>query len=118
MQDALEKYKNKKSNKGKILNLPIIILSDEEKLFLAKNLKNESEERKFTKIKVSNNDDKELEFIVKYLCELRDTTSKIIHVDDKEKLKFYSFANTRETLSQAYKNDDLDEAFNKIKKIY
>ena len=119
LQDVLEKYKYKKSGKGKIecLNLPIIILSDEEKLFLAKNLKNESEERKFTKIKVSNNDDKELEFIVNYLFELRDTTSKTIHVDDKEKLKFYSFDNAQESLPQANKDDDLGVAINKIKTI-
>ena len=120
LENILEKYKNskiKRKEKGvlKSLNLPLINLEDEEKLFLSNNLK--KEERTYTKISVANGEDRYLDFIIIYLFELKETTSKTIHVNDKENLKFYSFSHSKDSLPQNNKDDDLNDAIKKIKDI-
>ena len=120
LETTLEKYKNNKiKRKGKetinSLNIPIIKLEEGEKLFLANNLENEKEERTFSKISVSDSSDQYLDFMINYLFEIRDKTSKTIHLNDKETLKFYSFSKNEEQLPN--KEDDLKGAIEKIKKI-
>ena len=83
---------------------------------MAKNLKKD-EEKKFRKISVSDSENQDLDFIINYLFELKDRTSKTIHVNEKETLKFYSFINNKEKLSSIDNNDDLDKALEKIKTI-
>ena len=121
LKNTLENYKICKFGKRqdreiKILNLPLINLKDEEKLFLAKNLKKD-EEKKFRKISVSDSENQDLDFIINYLFELKDRTSKTIHVNEKETLKFYSFINNKDKLPSIDNNDDLDKALEKIKTI-
>ena len=120
LETTLEKYKNhkvKRKGKEKIdsLNIPIINFDEKEKLFLANNLVKEKEERTFSKISVSDSKDQYLDFIINYLFEIRDKTSKTIHLNDKETLKFYSF--TKEEQQIPDKEDDLKTAIEKIKKI-
>lgn len=120
LETTLEKYKNNKiKRKGKetidSLNIPIINLEEGEKLFLANNLEKEKEERTFSKISVSDSSDQYLDFMINYLFEIRDKTSKTIHLNDKETLKFYSFSKSEEQLPN--KEDDLKGAIEKIKKI-
>ena len=83
---------------------------------MANNLK-ENEERHYTKITVSNGEDQYLDFIINYLFELKDKTSKTIHVNDKETLKFYSFSDSKDPLPEASNDDDLNKAKEKIKNI-
>ena len=113
------KYRNIKSSykKEETLKYPLIDLNEEEKKFLAKNLKKESEEKKPSKIIVSDIDDKDLEFIINYLFELRDDTSEIIHVTDKEMLKHYSFPDSRGPLPEKKEDDDLKAAIKNINTV-
>ena len=64
-----------------------------------------------------NEDDIELDFIINYFFELKKKTSKTIHINNKENLKFYSFPKDAEKLPEPNKDDDLNGALNKIKKI-
>ena len=122
LKEKLEKYKiakfskKKGEKKPKPFSLPLIELKDDEKIFLANNLK-ENEERHYTKITVSNGEDQYLDFIINYLFELKDETSKTIHVNDKETLKFYSFSDSKDPLPEANNEDDLNKAKEKIKSI-
>ena len=113
------KYRNKKESNKKVekLKFPLINLSEGEKEFLAKNLKKESEEKKPSKITVSDVDDKDLEFIINYLFELRDDTSEIIHINNKDMLKHYSFPDSRGPLPEKKKYDDLEAAIKNIKTV-
>jgi hypothetical protein len=69
------------------------------------------------KISIENDNDKELEVIINYFFELRDKTSKTIHVNDKENLKYYFFPNDKGILPKKEEDDDLDKALEKIKEI-
>ena len=69
------------------------------------------------KISVTNDNDKELEVIINYFFELREKTSRTIHVNDKENQKFYFFQNDKSILSKKEEDDDLDKALEKIKEI-
>ena len=113
------KYKNKKGTDKKIEKLiyPLIILDEEEKKYLRKNLKKESEEKKPSKITVSDLADKDLEFIINYLFELRDDTSEVIHMTNKEMLKHYSFPDSRGPLPKKKADDDLETAIKNIKTV-
>ena len=113
LEITLEKYKNNKINrKGKekinYLSIPIINLEEDEKLFLANNLEKEKEERTFSKISVSDSTDQYLDFIINFLFE-------IIHLNDKEILKFSSISQSEEKLP--YKEEDLKETIEKIKNL-
>ena len=90
----LNNYKNKKiaSSPIKELNFPLINLEEGEKAFLKENLKEEKDSKYLNQISVSEGEDKNLDFIINYFFELKDKTSKIIHINDKENLKFFSFS--------------------------
>ena len=118
----LNKYKNsleKKSEKEKkdFLIFPIINLKDEERNFLKENLEKTTYVKNIKTISVSNEEDKELDFVINYCFELKDITSKTIHINKKEYLKFYSFNKEIAQLPIPNKDDNLDQALDKIKEI-
>ena len=121
LETILNKYKNYKTNKGKdkikSLRLPIIKLEEDEKTFLSKNINMDEYYRSGKKISVENDNDKELEVIINYFFELREKTSRTIHVNDKENQKFYFFQNDKSILPKKEEDDDLDKALEKIKEI-
>ena len=121
LETILNKYKNYKTNKGKdkikSLKLPIIKFEEEEKTFLSKSINMDEYYGSGKKISVANDNDKELEVIINYFFELRDKTSKTIHVNDKENLKFYFFPNDKSILPKKEEDDDLGKALEKIKEI-
>ena len=52
-----------------------------------------------------------------FFFQARDTTSKTIHVNKKEDLKFYSFSKELEELPETNRDDNLSQAMEKIKNI-
>ena len=74
-------------------------------------------EGNYKKITVSKGEDQFLDFIINYLFEIKDTTSKTIHINNIEDLKFFSYSKDIERIPKFDKEDDLDHAIKKIKNI-
>ena len=74
-------------------------------------------EGNYKKITVSRGEDQFLDFIINYLFEIKDITSKTIHINNIEDLKFFSYSKDIEKISKFDKEDDLDNAIKKIKNI-
>lgn len=117
--NILNNYKNKKiaSSPIKELNFPLINLEESEKTFLKENIKEEKFSKYSNKISVSEGEDKNLDFIINYFFELKDKTSKIIHINDEENLKFFSFSKQINDLPSHNEEDDYKIAIQKIKQI-
>ena len=119
----LDGYKNaamkKKDNENyeETLKCPLITLNSKEKQFLVENFDDNLYEGNYKKITVSKGEDQFLDFIINYLFEIKDITSKTIHINNIEDLKFFSYSKDIERIPKFDKEDDLDNAIKKIKNI-
>lgn len=121
LEKTLKKYNNKKKDyeKDSLSNLsyPIINFDEKEKKYLASLQEINKYGNNYSKISVENGEDLDLDFIINYLFELKDKTSKTIHVNDQENLKFYTFSKEMVKLPEYNEKDDLNQSLEKIKKI-
>ena len=123
LKTTLISYKNQKVNekKDKVviekLNYPLIIFENKEKIFLEKNITKEEEYKFLNQINVSDEENKDLDFIINYFFELKDKTSKTIHINDKEKIKFFSFSKQLENLPSHDEDDNYEDVIEKIKNV-
>lgn len=122
LENTLQKYQNyiSKNHTTDIiqeLKPPLINFEDREKEFLSKKMNEEDYKQNFNKIRIINEKDENLDFIINYFFELRDISSKVIHIDEKEYLKFYSFSKKMEELPKKGEEDNFQDAIKKIKDI-
>ena len=122
LENTLQKYQNYISKKHtddsiKELKPPLINLKDEEKELLSIEMNDENYKNNFNKIRIINEKDENLDFIINYFFELKDLSSRAIHIDDKEYLKFYSFPKKMEGLPKKGEDDNFQDAIKKIKGI-
>ena len=94
---------------------PLIIFNEEEKELLSLILMNETYDAP-KKITVVNSNDDDLDFIINFFFELKEKTSKTIHINEQENLQFYSLSKKLEELPKKKEDDDLNQGLEKIKK--
>ena len=94
---------------------PLIIFNEEEKELLSLILMNETYDAP-KKITVVNSNDDDLDFIINFFFELKEKTSKTIHINEQENLQFYSLSKKLEELPKKNEDDDLNQGLEKIKK--
>ena len=109
--------KKDNENYEETLKCPLITLNSKEKQFLVENFDDNLYEGNYKKITVSKGEDQFLDFIINYLFEIKDITSKTIHINNIEDLKFFSYSKDIEKIPKFDKEDDLDHAIKKIKNI-
>ena len=109
--------KKDNENYEETLKCPLITLHSKEKQFLVENFDDNLYEGNYKKITVSKGEDQFLDFIINYLFEIKDITSKTIHINNIEDLKFFSYSKDIEKISKFDKEDYLDNAIKKIKNI-
>jgi len=121
LEETLMKYnnRNKKTIKDSIneLKIPLIKLDESEKKMIASALENNIYYGNYNNISVENGDDINLDLIINYLFELKGKTSKTIHINEQENLKFYSLSKEIEKLPERNEKDNLKEALEKIEQI-
>ena len=97
------------------LNPPLIIFNEEEIDLLSFILINDAYEAP-KKIKVANSKNDDLDFIINFFFELKEKTSKTIHINEQENFQFYSLFKKLEELPKKNEDDDLNQGLEKIKK--
>ena len=98
------------------LNPPLINFSKEEKELISFILENNIYEAP-KKISVVNSEDNDLDFIINFFFEIKEKTSKTIHINEQENLQFYSLSKKLEELPEKSEDDDLNQGLENIKKI-
>ena len=122
LEEILTKYQNAlnskyKNENKKIENLepPLIKFTDKEKQFLKDNYL-DIPQRIIRKL-IEPEEDEDLQIVIDYLFSIKEIGNETLHLNDKEKLKYYSFTKNYQTTPQYNKNDELEDALKNIKKI-
>ena len=116
LENILKGYNNRKEKIKNVKNLnpPLIDFNEDEKKKLASIMEIDKYVA-INKISVSEGEDINLDFIINYLFELKEKTSKTIHINEEDNLKFYSFS--KQELPQKKEDDYFNEGLEKIKNI-
>ena len=118
LKQTLTKYQNflnRKSGNNMIssLNPPLINLTTIEKQFLQDNIIH-SNIREFKKL-IKTESDRKLQIIIDYLSQLKDIGDDVVHLNDKETIKYYSFSKKYVKGPEPSKGDKIEQALEKLK---
>lgn len=118
LEKILTKYQNsfdRKKNNEKINKFepPLIELTEKEKNFLKENIIN-VKFKSLKKIK-SSEKDSELQLIIDFLFNLKESDNDIIHINDENKIKYYSISNKFKKVVEPDKDDNINKALENIK---
>ena len=118
LEEILTKYQNsfdRKKNIEKIYKLepPLIELNKKEKNFLKENIINVK--LKFPKKIKTSEKDSELQIIIDYLFNLKESDNDIIHINEENKIKYFSITNKFKKVIEPGKDDNINKVLENIK---